>query len=212
MSKNPLLKFDRRTFVQNALAAGIGAGALLNSGAALAQDTGLVSDQPLDRNGYPINPDAVKSKFSSFTTRNWNGFFGNLNNGAILVDTEQRALHFWPSDGSFYKIYPVSVPLTPELTRLGRTAVVQKIVDPEWRPTTSMLKRNPELPTYIGPGPENPLGTHAMYLTWEYYRIHGTNDTRKIGRLSSNGCIGLYNEQILELFNNCVVGTQVLLI
>ncbi len=212
MSDNSPVKFGRRTFTRNALAAGLGASALMNATGVLAQDTGLVSDVALDRNGYPINPDAVKSKFSSFTTRNWNGFFSNLHNGAILVDTKQRALHFWPSDGSFYKIYPVSVPLTPELTRLGRTSVERKVVGPEWRPTARMLQRNPELPTFIGPGPENPLGTHAMYLTWEYYRIHGTNDTRKIGRLSSNGCIGLYNEQIVELFNNCVVGTQVLLI
>ncbi len=212
MSNNLPVNPGRRRFTRNVIAAGIGASALIRAGSAFAQDTGLVSDQPLDRNGYPLNPDPVKSKYSSFTTRNWQGYFNNLNNGAILVDTKQRALHFWPADGSFYKIYPVSVPLTPELTRLGRTAVVQKVVGPEWRPTPRMLQRDPELPTYIGPGPENPLGTHALYLTWEYYRIHGTNDTRKIGRLSSNGCIGLYNEQIVELFDNSVVGTQVLLI
>jgi lipoprotein-anchoring transpeptidase ErfK/SrfK len=75
-----------------------------------------------------------------------------------------------------------------------------------------MLKRNPEWPAVIGPGPDNPLGTHALYLSWTYYRIHGTHDTRKIGRRSSNGCIGLYNEHIAELFGMTQVGTQVLLI
>ena len=40
-------------------------------------------------------------------------------------------------------------------------------------------------------GPGNPLGTHAMYLTWPAYLIHGTHDTRKIGRRSSNGIIFL---------------------
>ena len=44
------------------------------------------------------------------------------------------------------------------------------------------------------------------------YRIHGTHDTRKIGRRSSNGCVGLYNEHIQELFDMAKVGTQVLLI
>jgi hypothetical protein len=47
---------------------------------------------------------------------------------------------------------------------------------------------------------------------WTYYRIHGTHDTRKIGRKSSNGCVGLYNEHIEELFEMAKVGTQVLLI
>lgn len=75
-----------------------------------------------------------------------------------------------------------------------------------------MKKRNPEWPDYIGPGPNNPLGTHALYLSWTYYRIHGTHDTRKIGRRSSNGCIGLYNYHIAELFGLAKVGTQVLLI
>jgi L,D-transpeptidase ErfK/SrfK len=56
------------------------------------------------------------------------------------------------------------------------------------------------------------LGSHALYLSWTYYRIHGTQDTRKIGRKSSSGCIGLYNEHIAELFSKTQVGTQVLLI
>jgi lipoprotein-anchoring transpeptidase ErfK/SrfK len=56
------------------------------------------------------------------------------------------------------------------------------------------------------------LGTHALYLSWQYYRIHGTHDTRKIGRESSDGCIGLYNEHIAQLFELAKVGTQVKLI
>ncbi|WP_112321009.1 L,D-transpeptidase [Oceanibium sediminis] len=151
-------------------------------------------------------------RVSGFISRHWSDYFPSLNNGAILVDTQARALHYWSEDGGRYKIYPTSVPLTPELTRTGRTQVVQKRVGPDWRPTPNMLKRNPDLPTYVGPGPENPLGTHALYLSWQYYRIHGTNDTRKIGRKSSNGCIGLYNEDIAELFGWASVGTQVLLV
>lgn len=212
MSGNDRVNLGRRAFTRNALAAGLGAGALAAGGSAWAQDTGLVSDVVLDRNGYPIDPGIVSSKISTFTTKTWEGYFSNLNNGAILVDIAQRSLHFWPADGSFYRIYPVSVPLTEDMTQYGRTKVVDMVVGPEWRPTANMLRRNPELPSYVGPGPENPLGTHAMYLGWQYYRIHGTNDTRKIGRQSSNGCIGLFNEQIVELYNNCQVGTQVLLI
>ena len=58
----------------------------------------------------------------------------------------------------------------------------------------------------------NPLGMRALYLSWQYYRIHDTHDTRGIGRRSSNGCIGLYNEHILELYGLARVGTQVKLI
>lgn len=154
----------------------------------------------------------TRRNISSFRSLQWQPYFNNTKNGAILVDTTSRALHYWSEDQSVYKLYPTSVPLTEDLTRRGRTSVVRKVVGPEWRPTPSMKARNPEWPDYVGPGPDNPLGTHALYLSWTYYRVHGTHDTRKIGRRSSNGCIGLYNEHIADLFALAKVGTQVLLI
>lgn len=154
----------------------------------------------------------ISRNVSSFRTLDWRPYFANLNGGAVLVDIQSRALHYWNADQTVYKLYPTSVPLTPDLTRTGRTSVVRKVEGPSWRPTPSMLQRNPEWPEFVGPGPDNPLGTHALYLSWTYYRIHGTHDTRKIGRRSSNGCIGLYNEHIAELFGMTSVGTQVLLI
>ena len=194
-------KMDRRLF--------LGAGAAAVSGLAapaLAQDTG----ETVEIEGEIS--EVVRRNISSFRSLNWQPYFDTLKNGCCLVDTKSRALHFWSEDQSIYKLYPTSVPLTDDLTRLGRTRVTQKVEGPSWRPTPSMLKRNPDWPEYIGPGPDNPLGSHALYLSWTYYRIHGTHDTRKIGRRSSNGCIGLYNQHIAELFSLTKVGTQVLLI
>lgn len=186
---------SRRKFATSVAAFSVAAPAVLR-----AQET-VITD-----------PDTVDIRINNYSVKSWHGHFSSLRSGAILVDIRGRTLHYWPSDDSTHMIFPVSVPLTQEMTRLGRTSVVQKKVGPEWRPTPSMLRRNPEYPPYIGPGPENPLGTHALYLGWQYYRIHGTNDTRKIGRQSSNGCIGLYNPDIEELFGHVQVGTQVLLI
>ena len=154
----------------------------------------------------------VRHNISSFRALDWRPYFDNLKNGAILVDISSRALHYWSQDAQTYRVFPTSVPLTEDLTRRGHTRITKKVTGPSWRPTPSMLKRNPEWPDYIPPGPDNPLGTHALWLSWTYYRIHGTHDTRKIGRRSSNGCIGLYNEHIAQLFELTKVGTQVLLI
>ena len=155
----------------------------------------------------------IRNNISSFRMLDWRGYFENTRNGAILVDITSRALHYWSEDQSVYRLFPTSVPLSDDLTRRGRTEVVQKVVNPTWRPTPSMKERNPEWPDVVqGGAPDNPLGTRALYLSWTYYRIHGTHDTRKIGRRSSNGCIGLYNEHIEELFTMAKVGTQVLLI
>jgi lipoprotein-anchoring transpeptidase ErfK/SrfK len=209
-------RFTRRTFTTTAAsAAALGAPALAQSGWNPDLDNpDLGFDTPQDEAARLADEDGqVRRNASSFRGRgDWSNYFSNLKNSAILVDTKSRALHYWSEDESTYKLYPVAVPTSDELTRLGRTKIIQKRIGPDWRPTPSMLQRNPDWPKYIGPGPGNPLGTHALYLSWTYYRIHGTHDNRKIGRRSSNGCIGLYNAQIAELFDLTKVGTQVLFI
>ncbi len=153
-----------------------------------------------------------RHNISSFRPQNWLDHFDSLGVGAIVADTASRALHYWNSDGTDYRLYPTSVPLTEELTKRGYTEIVRKKVGPTWTPTASMRERDPTLPDFMEAGPDNPLGTHAMYLDWPAYLIHGTHDTRKIGRRSSSGCIGLYNEKIAELFEITPIGTQVRLI
>lgn len=153
-----------------------------------------------------------RHNISSFETQNWQDHFDKLGVATILADTTSRALHYWNADGSDYRLYPTSVPMTDELTKRGYTSVVRKKVGPGWTPTAEMRKRDPSLPLHMAPGPGNPLGTHALYLSWPAYLIHGTQDTRKIGRRSSSGCIGLYNEKIAELYPLVPVGAQVRLI
>lgn len=194
-------KWSRRAFLAASTAA-IGT-------PAIAQDFDDENTVELEED---VEEEKVRHNISSFRALDWRPYFSDLQNGAVLVDITSRALHFWSEDEETYKLYPSSVPLSEDLTRRGRTRVIRKVVGPDWRPTPSMLERNPDWPEYVPPGPDNPLGTHALYLSWTYYRIHGTHDTRKIGRRSSNGCIGLYNEHIEELFAMTKVGTQVLLI
>ena len=148
----------------------------------------------------------------SYRYQDWTNHFKSLQNGAILADIQCRCIHFWHKNNRFYKVFPTSVPLNEELTKRGTSEVTQKIIGPVWRPTKAMRMRDPQLPEFMPPGPDNPLGTHALYLGWPSYRIHGTSDTRKIGRQSSSGCIGLYNEQIKQLFDWVDVGTPVKLI
>ena len=201
---------SNNTFKLNTRRGFLAGGAAMLAAPALAQtsDVNSLATTETERDVTEV----VRRNISSFRTLSWQPYFDNTKNGAILVDIDSRAVHFWSEDQSEYKLYPSSVPLTQELTRRGRTQITKMVVGPSWRPTPSMIERNPEWPEFIGPGPDNPLGTHAMHLSWTYYRIHGTHDTRKIGRRSSNGCIGLYNEHIAELFGKCKVGTQVLLI
>ncbi|MEJ6508833.1 MAG: L,D-transpeptidase [Octadecabacter sp.] len=173
---------------------------ILGAAATLAAPTVLRAQNAPDRNA------------SSFVTQSWQDHFQSLGNGVILADITSRALHYWAADGT-YRLFPSSVPMTEDLTRRGYSHITRKRVGPSWTPTPNMRERDPTLPVTIeGGAPGNPLGTHAMYLDWPFYLIHGTHDTRKIGRQSSSGCIGLYNEHIAELFSVVEVGTQVRLL
>lgn len=208
MTNNKFLRPNRRGF----LAGSAALGSLLAAPAVLAQsrpaDPSMANSTELETSVLGTTPRNI----SSFRTLQWRDYFPNLRRGAILADIDSRAVHYWSEDESIYRLYPSSVPMSDELTRRGSTSVVQLVEGPEWRPTPSMRERNPDWPEYVGPGPDNPLGSHALYLSWQFYRIHGTHDTRKIGRRSSNGCIGLYNEHIAELYSYAQVGMQVLLI
>ena len=189
---------------RRAVVAGLGAGlaSLAAPGVLRAQFYDPAYDE-----AQPTGP--IRRNVSSFSMQDWRDHFDALDRPSIVADTTSRALHFWSEGGGDYRVYPTSVPMSDELTRRGYTEIVRKKVGPDWTPTPDMRERDPTLPEYMPPGPGNPLGTHAMYLGWPAYLIHGTHDTRKIGRRSSSGCIGLYNPAIAELFEITPVGAQV---
>lgn len=200
------MKSNRRQFLGSGIALGVG----LSAPAVFAQSNlvGQIEADPAN----VANSSSHRYNNSSFRTQTWSDHFSNTNGGAILVDMPSFALHYWNSARTDYRLYPIAIPLREEFSKRGTTSVIRKVDGPSWSPTASMLQRDPTLPRFVGPGPQNPLGTHALYLGWEYYRIHGNNDQRKIGRRSSNGCIGLYNEHIKELFGLVDVGCQVKMI
>lgn len=159
----------------------------------------------------PIETAAVVTRAEEPAAPDWRPHFSDVSRGAIRVDLTERTLTYWAPGGEEARTFPIAVPRTPEFQRTGRTEIVRRRVGPDWRPTPAMLQRNPSLPTYVGPGPHNPLGEYALYLDWQYYAIHGTNDQRSIGTRASSGCIRLASDDIEWLFSQAGVGTPVLM-
>ncbi|MBE1284677.1 MAG: L,D-transpeptidase family protein [Rhodobacteraceae bacterium] len=188
--------------------------ALIGVASTLATPALLRAQDAFPQDEAPIETQIpVKRNISSFSQQRWQDHFDELGVGCLLADITSRAVHYWGGDGITYKLYPSSVPMSEELTKRGYTKVVRKAQNPSWTPTASMRERDPSLPQRIDGGtPGNPLGTRAMYLSWPAYLVHGTHDTRKIGRQSSSGCIGLYNQHVEELYPLVQVGTQVRLL
>jgi L,D-transpeptidase ErfK/SrfK len=109
--------------------------------------------------------------------------------------------------------HPVSIGRMDWKTPLGTTHVASKLANPSWRPTKSIREEaaaegNP-LPEVVPPGPDNPLGAHALYLGIPSYRIHGTNRPYGVGMRSTHGCVRMYPEDIEVLFESVPVGTLV---
>ena len=145
---------------------------LIGTGAALATPALARAQTPeLWNEAFPQNEPVIRDRepvrrnTSSFRSQSWETYFDDIGVGCILCDITSRAVHYWGPDGD-YRLYPSSVPMTDELTRRGRTKIVRKKVGPTWTPTANMRKRDPSLPAFMPAGPGNPLGTHAMYLTW----------------------------------------------
>jgi lipoprotein-anchoring transpeptidase ErfK/SrfK len=139
------------------------------------------------------------------------------NAGTIVVDTSERYLFVVEGGGSATR-YGVAVG-EEGLTLKGRATVGRKAEWPAWTPTASMMRRKPRLLQYAGGvpgGPNNPLGARALYLYRggddTKFRIHGTNEPWLIGQAVSNGCIRLTNEDVIDLYDQTPLGTNVLVV
>lgn len=127
----------------------------------------------------------------------------------IVINLPEMRLYAYVNKEKAPVTYPLGIGRDGLETPTGQTSIVRKVAGPSWRPTERMRKEKPELPEIVPAGPENPLGTHALYLGWPEYAVHGTNRPFGIGRRVSSGCIRLYPEDIKSLYQKIEPGTPV---
>jgi lipoprotein-anchoring transpeptidase ErfK/SrfK len=128
--------------------------------------------------------------------------------GEVIVSFADRRLYYVEARGRALS-YPIAIPRDQDRWE-GVTKVSDKKVNPAWTPTQEMLRENPKLPPFVPGGhPMNPLGVRALYLGTTTYRIHGTDAPWTIGDAASKGCIRMFNEHVLELYDRVPVGTRV---
>jgi lipoprotein-anchoring transpeptidase ErfK/SrfK len=133
---------------------------------------------------------------------------GDLEPGTIIVKTAERRLYLVVGHGSAIR-YPIAVGRVGKQWE-GWAQVNGKHVEPAWTPPEEVKADNPALPDVIpGGAPNNPMGLRALTLTGGEYAIHGTNRPESIGKFASYGCIRMYNQDIVDLFERVDVGTEV---
>ncbi len=135
----------------------------------------------------------------------------------VVINSAAMRLFYFPQRkaGEKQAVYthPIGIGKVGWKTPEGSTKVTRKTKNPTWRPGPGVRAEHKEngeiLPAVVPPGPDNPLGTRAMYLGWPQYLIHGTNKPYGVGLRSSHGCIRLYPEDVEAIYEMIQPGEKV---
>ena len=126
----------------------------------------------------------------------------------IVISLKDRRLYLM-EHGREARSYPVAIGRPGVAIPRGDTTVVRKRRNPTWHPTANQRRARPSLPLAVPPGPQNPLGKHALDLGWAAIAIHGTNEPGSIGRRVSSGCFRMLPGDVEALYALVEVGTPV---
>lgn len=142
----------------------------------------------------------------------------NTRKKGIVINLAAMRLFNYHTDSGQLSVstFPVGVGTVEKPTPMGRMSITRKKFRPTWYVPASIAaahrQKGDPLPAIVPPGPLNPLGEHALYLSRPGYLIHGTNKPASIGLRATNGCIRLYPEDIELLYKNTPAKTPVMII
>ena len=133
--------------------------------------------------------------------------------GSIVVDSDNHYLYYVLNDGKAIR-YGITVG-EEAMAWSGIAKVGSKTEWPAWHPTPGEIERL-GVPKFVAPGPDNPMGSRALYLYANgkdtLFRIHGTNQPEYIGSSISSGCIRMTNEDVIDLYSRVNLGTVVVVL
>ena len=171
----------------------------------------------------PISSRATRNCWRRFATRNVPvaepfrraivDFHRKEAPGSIVVDSDNHYLYYVLNDG---KAIRYGITVGEEAMAWSGIAKIGSMTEwPPWHPTKSEIERL-GVPSFVAPGPDNPMGSRALYLYSggkdTLFRIHGTNQPEYIGASISSGCIRMTNEDVIDLYNRVKMGTIVVVL
>jgi len=133
--------------------------------------------------------------------------------GSIVVDSDNHYLYLVQDGG---KAIRYGITVGEEAMAWSGIAKIGSMTEwPPWHPTPGEISRL-GVPKFVAPGPDNPMGSRALYLYSggkdTLFRIHGTNQPEYIGASISSGCIRMTNEDVIDLYNRVKMGTIVVVL
>jgi len=130
---------------------------------------------------------------------------------AILVVQSQFKIKLYKG-AHVEKTYRCAVGTAAHPTPNGKFKVTNKVKNPSWHNPGSAWAAN--MPSYIGPGPNNPLGTRAIYISASGIRMHGipASENWSIGHRASHGCMRMWRKSVEDFYPRVKVGITVWII
>ncbi|WP_366655603.1 L,D-transpeptidase family protein [Fodinicurvata sp. EGI_FJ10296] len=130
----------------------------------------------------------------------------------IVLNLSEMRFYYYNPETSQVRTHPIGIGREGRGTPTGTTRIVRRQHLPTWYPPASIRAERPELAGAVPPGPDNPLGEHALYFDWPAYLMHGTNTPEGVGRRVSAGCIRMYPEDIETVFEIVPINTLVTIV
>ena len=140
--------------------------------------------------------------------------------GTIVVDTRNRYLYLVMEGGKAMR-YGIGIG-REGYAWSGRGVIQWKQKWPRWTPPGDMVGRQPDLRQFaaanggMNPGLNNPLGARALYIFKNgqdtLYRIHGTPDWKSVGKATSSGCVRMFNQDVIDLYDRVSAKTEIVVI
>lgn len=131
----------------------------------------------------------------------------------IIINLPEMRMYYYPEGSNAVITYPIGIGKVGNTIPIQSSSITGKKINPSWTPGPDARKYNElqgvHLPPTLPPGPDNPLGNYAMYLSIPTFLIHSTVWPQSIGRRASFGCIRMNESDITELFPIITPGTPV---
>jgi lipoprotein-anchoring transpeptidase ErfK/SrfK len=177
----------------------------------VTKQTPALSVQP--QNPIPLAPSPIKlltPNTPKFATSNLfpppnNQFSQPIEtNLKVVIKLNQRRVYIYQNQ-QLKTSYPIAVGREGWETPVGEYQVIEMISQPTWE--------HPLTGDIIPPGPDNPLGERWIGFWTDgknYIGFHGTPNTETVGQAASHGCIRMFNQDVLTLFQMVKIGTPVI--
>lgn len=120
----------------------------------------------------------------------------------IVINLPEMRMYYY--SGNEVLTYPIGIGKSGKTIPIANAKVTYKKTNPFWYPPDDIrefnLKQGVILPKVLPPGPDNPLGTYAVYMSLPTFLIHSTIFPESVGRRASFGCIRMYENDIEAFF------------